>query len=100
MPRPASSGTTPDWDRLYETAAAQAGYVSLTQSLEAGYSRQLLRHYVKEGRLERAGRGIYRIVHYPIGENEDLVPLWLWSNQAGIFSHETALMLHQLSDAL
>ena len=26
--------------------------------------------------------------------------LWLWSEQAGVFSHETALSLHGLSDAL
>ncbi len=29
-----------------------------------------------------------------------LVPLWLWSERKGVFSHETALMLHDLSDAL
>lgn len=100
MPRVAASGSSPNWDRLYEVAAAQAGYLSLVQALEAGYSRQLLQHYVKERRLERAGRAVYRIVHYPTGENEDLVPLWLWSKQVAIFSHETALLLHHLSDAL
>ena len=26
--------------------------------------------------------------------------VWLWSNRAGVFSHETALSLHELSDAL
>ena len=26
--------------------------------------------------------------------------LWLWSDREGVFSHETALALHQLSDAL
>jgi predicted transcriptional regulator of viral defense system len=26
--------------------------------------------------------------------------LWLWAEQAGVFSHETALALHDLSDAL
>lgn len=100
MPRVAASGNSPNWDRLYETAAAQAGYVSLTEALGAGYSRQLVRHYVREGRLERVDRGVYRLVHFPAGEHEDLVPLWLWSKQAGVFSHETALMLHELSDAL
>lgn len=25
---------------------------------------------------------------------------WLWSGRAGVFSHETALQLHQLSDAM
>src|SRR5262249_37461782 len=31
---------------------------------------------------------------------EDLATIWLWSEKAGVFSHETALMLHNLSDVL
>jgi predicted transcriptional regulator of viral defense system len=45
-------------------------------------------------------RGIYRLVHFPAGEHEDLVTTWLWSNGEGVFSHETALLLHGLSDVL
>ena len=40
------------------------------------------------------------MVHFPPSEHEDLVALWLWSGQEGVFSHETALSLHQLSDAM
>lgn len=100
MPRIAASGSTPDWNRLFEIASGQAGYVTNAQAAEAGYSLPLLQFYVHKGRLERCRRGILRLVHYPPGDNEDLVPLWLWSEKAGIFSHETALMLHELSDAL
>lgn len=45
-------------------------------------------------------RGIYRLVHFPAGEHEDLVAAWLWSERIGILSHQTALALHGLSDAL
>jgi predicted transcriptional regulator of viral defense system len=45
-------------------------------------------------------RGIYRLVHFPASEHEDLVVAWLWSEHAGVFSHETALALHDLSDLL
>lgn len=100
MPRRSSSGTAPGWDRLYEIAAAQAGYVSQAQAGEAGYSPQLVQYYVHQGRLERAGRGVLRLVHFPPSDHEDLVVLWLWSEQKGVLSHETALMLHDLSDAL
>src|SRR5215471_6443146 len=100
MPRRAASGSRPSWDRLYETAEAQAGYVTQRQAAAAGYSPQLVRYYVRVRRLERAGRGIVRLVHFPAGDNEDLVTAWLWSEQKGVFSHETALMLHRLSDAL
>jgi predicted transcriptional regulator of viral defense system len=100
MPRPSVSGAHPAWNRLYESAAAQAGYVTQEQAVEAGYSPQLVRYYVQNGRLERVGRGLLRLVHFPPSDHEDLVVLWLWSGQAGVFSHETALVLHDLSDAL
>jgi len=70
------------------------------QARAAGYSAQLLLHHVQNGRLVRVSRGIYRLVHFPAGEHEDLVAAWLWSEQAGIASHETALILHGLSDLL
>ncbi len=100
VPRISASGSAPDWHRLFEVASGQAGYVTNKQASEAGYSLPLLQFYVQKGRLERVQRGILRLVHYPPGDNEDLVPLWLWSEKTGAFSHETALMLHDLSDAL
>lgn len=100
MPRTSANGSPPSWDRLFEIASAQAGYVTNKQAAEAGYSLPLLQFYIEKGRLERVQRGILRLVHYPAGEHEDLVPTWLWSEQKGAFSHETALMLHDLSDAL
>jgi predicted transcriptional regulator of viral defense system len=39
-------------------------------------------------------------VHFPPGDHEELVAAWLWSDRAGVFSHETALRLHDLSDIL
>ena len=92
--------TRPTWDLLFASALGQDGYVTTKQAAEAGYSPQLLIKYLKNGRLSRVRRGVYRIVHFPAGEHEDLATLWLWSEKAGVFSHETALMLHNLSDAL
>lgn len=45
-------------------------------------------------------RAVYRVVGSPASENADLIVLWLWGEQAGVCSHETALALHDLSDAL
>jgi predicted transcriptional regulator of viral defense system len=90
----------PDWNRLYETAAAQEGLFSTQQAAEAGYSPQLLLHHLSSGRALRVQRGIYRLVHFPAGDHESLVRAWLWSQQAGVFSHRTALALHGLSDAM
>lgn len=90
----------PDWDRLFETASAQEGLFTTRQAAEAGYSPQLLVHHVRAGNVVRIRRGIYRLIHFPPGEHEDLVAAWLWSELAGVVSHETALALHGLSDVL
>jgi predicted transcriptional regulator of viral defense system len=90
----------PDWASLYAVAAAQAGYFSLSQAHAAGYSAQLLRYHCMTGKFERVRRGIYRLVEYPPQDREDLMVLWLWSEQLGVFSHGTALTLHELSDLL
>lgn len=90
----------PDWDRLYETAAAQEGYFTTAQARAAGYSPQLLARHLGNGRMSRVRRGVYRLTHFPAGEHEEFVVVWLWSESVGIFSHETALFLHGLSDAL
>ncbi|MFN0061782.1 MAG: type IV toxin-antitoxin system AbiEi family antitoxin domain-containing protein [Myxococcaceae bacterium] len=100
MPRTRKNGQGPSGDRLYEAAAGQAGYVTLPQVRESGYSSPLLEYHVRQGHLERVARGVFRLAHFPAGENEDLVVAWLWSRRLGVFSHETALVLHDLSDAL
>lgn len=90
----------PDWERLYETAAAQQGMFTTQQAAEVGYSPQLLVHHTRGGKTARVRRGIYRLVHFPAGEHEELVIAWLWSERAGVLSHQTALALHGLSDVL
>jgi predicted transcriptional regulator of viral defense system len=87
-------------DRLYEVALVQEGHFTTAQAAAAGYSPQLLDKHLRAGRIWRVRRGVYRIVHFPPGEHEDLVVIWLWSERVGVFSHETALALHQLSDLL
>lgn len=92
--------TRPSWDALFEIAVGQEGLFTAQQAAAAGYSLQLLAHHVRAGRVARVRRGIYRLVHFPAGEHEDLAAIWLWSDQQGIFSHETALALYGLSDVL
>jgi len=90
----------PSWDRLYETGAGQDGHFTTAQAAAAGYSPQLLAKHLANRRIRRVRRGVYRLVHFPAGEHEDLVVLWLWTDRVGVFSHETALALHELSDVL
>lgn len=94
-PRPPDK---PNWDRLFELAVAQDGYFTTSQAADAGYSSQLLLKHIRAGRVSRTRRGIYRLVHFPAGEHDELTTAWLWSERAGIISHQTALALHDLSD--
>ena len=94
------SATKPDWDLLFETASVQVGYVTTRQAAAAGYSSRLLLKHIRADRIARMRRGLYRLVHFPAGEHEEVVTAWLWSERAGVVSHQTALALHGLSDAL
>jgi predicted transcriptional regulator of viral defense system len=100
MPPTDQARRPPDWDSLFEVTQGQDGYFTTAQAAQAGYSRPLLHKHLAGGKIVRARRGVYRVVHFPASDREDLVVFWLWSQQAGVFSHETALALHDLSDAL
>lgn len=92
--------TEPAWQALYDVAASQEGLFTTRQAAAAGYSDPLLAHHQKVGRITRIRRGIYRLVHFPAGEHEDLVAAWLWAESAAVLSHQTALSLNGLSDSL
>ena len=70
------------------------GMFSASQAVEAGLNRQKLSGFVKSGVLERAERGIYII---PGGLDDALY--WLQQRAKKIiYSHETALFLHRMTD--
>lgn len=94
------SPTDPTWQMLYDVAASQEGLFTTRQAASAGYSPPLLAHHQKAGRITRVRRGIYRLIHHPPGEHEELVTAWLWSDGQGVISHQTALSLQGLSDVL
>jgi predicted transcriptional regulator of viral defense system len=88
------------WNQLFELASTQHGMFSAKQAATVGYSPQLIHHHVAGGRLKRLRHGLYRMVHFPASEHEELTTTWLWSEQVGVFSNQTALLLHDLSDVL
>jgi predicted transcriptional regulator of viral defense system len=90
----------PTWQALYDVATSQEGLFTTRQAAAAGYSPPLLAHHLKAGRIARIRRGIYRLVHFPSGDQEEFVTAWLWTEATGVLSHQTALSLHSLSDAL
>ena len=84
-------------DDIAAVAKHQEGYVATYQ---VDVSRQMFSHHESQGRLERVLPGIYRLGHFPMSEDEELIVAYLWSRQRGVISHQTALSLHDLSDAL
>lgn len=84
--------------RLYELAAAQAGYFTAAQARELGYSPRSLVHHADAGHLERASRGFYRLVGVPAGPHDDIVAEWLrLAPRRAVVSHDTALALYDLA---
>ena len=87
-------------DRLYSLADAQLGYFSTSQAEELGVDRRYLSHHVRSGNLERVGRGVYRLLNYPSHPFEDVMATVLWIGDGAAASHDTALAIYGLADAM
>ena len=90
-------------DALFAVAEGQQGYFTSKQATNAGYQLGSQAHHVKSGNWMRVERGIYRLTRFPQSSEEQLVIYALWSrNRAGepegVYSHQTALSIHELSD--
>ena len=82
----------------------QQGYFTSKQAAEVGFRLGSQAYHVKAGNWLRVERGIYRLARFPRSMEEQYVIYSLWSrNRAGkpvgVYSHETALSIHELSDA-
>jgi hypothetical protein len=88
---------------LFETAEGQQGYFTAKQAAAAGYLLGSQAHHVKAGNWVRLERGVYRLARFPQSSEEQLVIYALWSRNLagepqGVYSHQTALSIHELSD--
>jgi hypothetical protein len=92
MPRHKHSGA-PNAQKLITNAASQMGHFTLSQAIEAGYSRQLLGYYLQSKKITRIARGIFLFDGIKPIPHSALAPFWLWSEQTGVFSHDSALFL-------
>lgn len=87
-------------DALYDLAERQAGHFTAAQARSAGISWRALSGRVKRGDLERVRYGIYRLRRFPHHPYEDVVAACLWAGSDCAASHDTALVVHGLSDAM
>lgn len=91
-------------NRLYEIAVSQQGYFTASQARDVGIGDNAHPYHVEKGNWIREWRGIYRLARFPESEDSHLVLWSLWSrnrngNIQGVYSHETALSIFELSDA-
>ncbi len=89
-----------DHDALYQIAERQGGYFATRQARRAGFSRDLLSYHAKVGQLERTAHGIYRLRRFPASPYEDLFVALLRTGPRSVISHESALGVYDLTDAL
>jgi predicted transcriptional regulator of viral defense system len=91
---------SPDHEKLFATASAQAGYFTTAQAEACGFSSALLTHHAKSRRFLRVARGLYRLPDYPHETHEEIVAAWLRQAPDAAVSHESALALLGLSDVI
>ena len=84
-----------DYHKRLETLLREKEGMLLTKDIiEVGISKQLLSKYVKKGYIERVAQGVY----LSKDAFEDEMYVLQARSKKAIFSHETALYLHDLTD--
>jgi hypothetical protein len=91
--------------KLFAVAVEQGGYFTAKQAQEAGYHYSHLDYHVACDNFVRVGHGLYRLPTLPPAEHDDLIRWTLWSRNRqdqpqAVVSHESALVLHELSELL
>jgi predicted transcriptional regulator of viral defense system len=86
-----------------EIAETQQSFFTTKQAKAAGFAENTHPYHVQAGNWIREHRGVYRLVQFPPADRPELVLWSLWSRNRkeeteGVFSHQTALSLHELSD--
>lgn len=92
-------------DRLYAMAESQQGYFTAGQAVVCGYPTANHGRQCRHGVWQREQRGIYRLTRYPASLDGPYVLWSLWSRSRGgepqgVYSHQTALSLFDLSDLM
>ena len=91
--------------KLFETASLQQGYFTAKQALRVGFSYRMHSHYKQSGQWLEIDRGVFRLAQFPNSPDEDYVRRSLWSRDRkgepqAVFSHDSALAIHGLSDVM
>ncbi|HEY0037561.1 MAG TPA: type IV toxin-antitoxin system AbiEi family antitoxin domain-containing protein [Longimicrobium sp.] len=87
------------YNRLFEIAADQHGYLTTAQARAEGIRPGTLTAMARRGTIERVSHGVYRLVQFPFREGAAYMEASLWPvGVRGVISHESALALYEISD--
>jgi len=91
-------------DDLYAIAEERDGLLASSDARALGIQDSVLVRLAQRGRLERVGRGVYRIARYPPDRLAQYREAVMWAQASRgpervALSHETALLLYGISDA-
>src|SRR5690348_2828641 len=89
-----------DLRNLESLALRHGGYFDRADALAHGVNDRLLAYHTATGRFDRELSGVYRLSYAPLYMLDDYWRAWVWSNYRGAISHESALLLYDLSDVL
>ena len=92
-------------EKLYAIAETQQGYFTAGQAVACGYPTSNHVYHLRTGAWKRDYRGIYRLARFPVAEDAQYAMWSLWSRNRqgspqGVYSHQTALALFDLSDLM
>jgi predicted transcriptional regulator of viral defense system len=94
------AGRSRTLDVLYELAEEHGGFFTSREALDAGVGHTMLSYHATHGDLERVAHGVYRLTRYPAHRFGDVIAAALWAGPDAAASHDTALAVYGLAEAL
>jgi predicted transcriptional regulator of viral defense system len=85
---------------LYALAERHSGWFRASDAVAAGVTRQQLTRYAASTVLLRSGHGVYRLRDFPAQPFEDVIETCLWAGPNAVASHDTALAIYGLGNAM
>ena len=85
---------------LYALAEQHSGWFRASDAIAAGVSRRQLARYAESGVLQRSTHGVYRLRDFPAQAFEDVIEACLWAGPEAVASHDTALAVYGLGEAM
>jgi predicted transcriptional regulator of viral defense system len=84
---------------VFEVAFDNFGYFTVEQATAIDVSPKTLHAMVRRGTLQHVSTGLYRVAAIPLSPLAEYMEASLWPRgPQGVISHDSALVLHDLSD--